>query len=408
MAKNIVVLGGSWGGISTAHNILKHTLPNLPSGYKVVLVTPSRTIFGRPAAPRALIDDSYFDQKKLFVDIPSVFAQYSKDNFEFMQGAATAVDHTTRHVSIALSDGIQQTVEFYALVVATGAQTPSPLLSLSPEETTLRARWAEIRAALPTAKTIVIAGGGPTGVETAGELGEHLNGRAGWFASTLANPKVNVTLVAKGQQILPYLPPNLAATGETLLGKVGVTVIKNAEVSSVSPEDSGTTAIATKTTVTLSSGKELEADIYIPAMGFTPNSYFMDKSFLESDGRITTNASSLRVDAAGPRIYALGDVSSAARASILNVTAQIPVLSANLKRDLLLASTNKNQAIPEDRVYKEGLKTTQLVAIGHSKGLGMANGYNLPSLMVWAMKGRDYWLWTTGNLWNGKQWSKEG
>jgi hypothetical protein len=50
---------------------------------------------------------------------------------------------------------------------------------------------------------------------------------------------------------------------------------------------------------------------------------------------------------------------------------------------------------------------TQMVPIGKSKGVGAAMGWRVPSWMVWAIKGRDQWLRTTGGLWSGKQWAKE-
>ena len=36
-----------------------------------------------------------------------------------------------------------------------------------------------------------------------------------------------------------------------------------------------------------------------------------------------------------------------------------------------------------------------------------AMGWRIPSFLVWLIKGRDYWLWTTGDLWSGKQCAKE-
>jgi hypothetical protein len=45
---------------------------------------------------------------------------------------------------------------------------------------------------------------------------------------------------------------------------------------------------------------------------------------------------------------------------------------------------------------------TQLVPIGRSKGVGALMGWEVPSWVVWAIKGRDYWLWTTGKLWSGR------
>lgn len=65
------------------------------------------------------------------------------------------------------------------------------------------------------------------------------------------------------------------------------------------------------------------------------------------------------------------------------------------------------EASGTDRSFKEDTREMQLVPIGKSKGVGAAMGYQIPSFMVWAIKGRDYWLWTTGKLWDGRHWAKE-
>ena len=411
--KNIVILGGSYGGVSTAHYILKHAVPVLPdkNAYQVIVVSPSSQVMCRPACPRAMISDEMFNQEKLFVSIPKVFEQYPEDSFRFVHGTATELDHTNRTVSVSSPDHLlrdhTEMINYYALVIATGASTPSPLLGLNRDDDFLRTKWTEFREALPTTKSIVIAGGGPAGVETAGELGEYLNGRAGWFNSTLANPKVSITVVTAGSEILPALRPSLAKKAEKYLAKVGVAVVKNARVESVAPEGAGTdSALTSKATLTLANGKTLNADCYIPTTGTRPNTDFIDKSLLTSNGRVDTNASTLRVDKAGPRVYAVGDVGSYSRPAIHIILEAIPVLCANIKRDLLLA-TGKEGSVGEDRVFKEDTRETQMVPVGKSKGVGAAMGYQLPSFMIWLIKGRDYWLWTTGGLWSGKQWAKE-
>ncbi|KAF4924066.1 hypothetical protein CGCVW01_v004300 [Colletotrichum viniferum] len=128
---------------------------------------------------------------------------------------------------------------------------------------------------------------------------------------------------------------------------------------------------------------------------------------LNSDGRVETNPSTLRVDKAGPRTYAIGDVSSYARPAVHNILSAVPVLCANIKRDLLLASGKTDAAAKDDRVFKEDSRETQMVPIGKSKGVGAAMGWRLPGFLVWLIKGRDYWLWTTTKLWGGEQWAKE-
>lgn len=415
--KNIVILGGSYGGASTTHYLLKHVIPRLPDkgSYQVVLVNPSVQGMCRPACPRALISDDMFPQDKLFFSISKVFGQYPENIFRFVHGTATELDHTNRTccVNLSASNAVEK-IEFHALVIATGASTPSPLHGLNRDESFLRSNWTAFRKALPATKSIVIVGGGPTGVETAGELGEYLNGRANWFSSKLAAPKVAITIVTAGSQILPALRPTIAAQAESYLAKVGVSVIKNARVNTISPADAGTdTALTSKTTLTLSTGQTLHADLYIPATGTKPNTSFVtDKSLLADDGRVKTNPSTLRVDAAsvgpGALIYAIGDVATAFRPAIHLILPAIPVLCANIKRDLLLTSGADNTAVEyPDREYKEDRRETQMVPIGRRKGVGAAMGWRLPSWVVWAVKGRDYWLWTTGGLWSGRQWVKE-
>ncbi|GJC86143.1 oxidoreductase ptaL [Colletotrichum liriopes] len=408
--KNIVILGGSYGGVSTAHYLLKHVLPGLPrqDEYRVVLVSPSVQVMCRPACPRALISDDMFPQDKLFVDILPSFKSYANDTFQFLQGTATTLDHVNRIIKVNLtSNEGTKTLDYYAIVIATGASTPSPLLGLNRDSEHLRQSWAEFRKALPNVRDIVIAGGGPAGVETVGELGEYLNGRASWFKSTLENPKVAITLVTAAPEILPALRPAIARKAEAYLAQVGVTVLKGSRVENVRPAVAGVDEVAAKATITLDNGNTLDADLYIPATGTKPNTVFIDSSLLLPDGRVNTDPSTLRVDKAGSRAYAIGDASSFARPAIHNTLSAIPVLCSNIKRDLLLASENPDLAEGQDRLFVEDIRETQLVPVGKSKGVGAAMGYQLPSFMVWMIKGRDYWLWTTGNLWSGKQWARE-
>ncbi|KAI0142723.1 hypothetical protein GGR57DRAFT_383018 [Xylariaceae sp. FL1272] len=217
--KRIIILGGSYGGLSVAHSLLKHTLPSLPSpeSYKIVLVSTSSKAICRQATPRAMISDSYFPREKLIVGIEDQFKSYAKGSFEFVKGTAVKLDAECRTVDISLYNGEGNTtriIPYYALVIATGSSTLSPLLGFTGDEATLRDSWSAFREKLPNAKHIVVAGGGPSGVEVAGELGEHLNGRAGWFKDKLSDPNFRVTLLSGGDRILPYLRPAIAETAE--------------------------------------------------------------------------------------------------------------------------------------------------------------------------------------------------
>lgn len=415
MPKTILILGGSYTGISTAHYTLKHILPSLPStepdSYQVVLVSSSTTLFCRPASPRALIADTLFDQSKLFVPLEEQFTQYGEKSFKFIHGHAKHLDHENRTVTVSLvkpdteSEASEIQITYHALIIGTGSSTPSPLLSLnSAGKDEIKKQWETFRAALPSAKTIVIAGGGPAGIETAGELGEHLNGRAGWFSSKLEDPKVKIIVVTSGSEILPYLRPAIARVAEGFLAKVGVEVIKNAKVESVSPSHAGRKEdVAGKAEVKLSNGETMQADLYIPAYGMNPNTEFVEQSLKGGDGRVATNAKTLRVDNAGPRVYAAGDASDYARPAIPLLTEAVPVLCANLRRDLLVEA---GQTVSEDRLFTADPSETQLVPIGKSKGVGAVKGWKVPSFFVWLIKGRDYWVGMVGGTWTGKQFAK--
>lgn len=215
--KNILILGGSYARISTAHYLLKHVLPQLPNrpSYQVIIASTFSQAICRPACPRALISGDVFPEEKLFINIPQLFEQYPKDSFRFIHRTATELDHVSRTVSISLAvDDTSEKLPFQTLVIATGASTPSPLHRLNQSSSSsLRAHWNIFRTALPTVKSILIAGGGPAGIETAGELGEYLHGRAGWFIPKLPNPKVAVTDVASGLSFTCATPRAVKESG---------------------------------------------------------------------------------------------------------------------------------------------------------------------------------------------------
>ncbi|KAI9851358.1 MAG: hypothetical protein M1838_003914 [Thelocarpon superellum] len=149
---------------------------------------------------------------------------------------------------------------------------------LNRDDERLRTSWIAFREALPSAQSIVIAGGGPAGVETAGELGEYLNGRAGWFNGKLEHPTVSITVVTAGSEILPVLRPTIARKAEAYLAKVGVAVIKDARVETVAPQGAGTdNALTSKAALTLADGKTLEADLCIPATGTSLNTHHLHR-----------------------------------------------------------------------------------------------------------------------------------
>ncbi|KAK3614932.1 hypothetical protein LTR56_026912 [Elasticomyces elasticus] len=404
--RNIVVLGASYAGLGTAHSILKHILPRLPSdgsaSYKVILVNSSSKWFVRHASPRAAASEQLIPYDKIFLDIEPGFKQYGL-NFEFIEGKASAWDPTERNVSIVTAGGERVEVRYHALVLATGSKTYSPLFSASSDgHEQTRAELDAIHAKLASANNIVIVGGGPTAVETAGELGEYLNGAAGWFASRPSSPKASITVITNASKLLPQLRTSIGQQAERFLNRVGVDVRYETKVSESRSESNG------KTVVVLHDGEEIETDIYIPAMGIQPLSSYVPAELKNEAGYIKQNTETLRVDAAGARVYAIGDVGEASHNSIMDIIDQTPVLTTNIRRDLLAAHKDiRANADSKDRVFKVNKTETQLVPVGRNKGVGAILGYRVPSFFVWLIKGRDFMLSGAADMIDGKKWAKE-
>ena len=398
--RTILVLGASYAGLGVAHYILKHIIPKLlkESGvaYKLILVAPSTKFQQRHASPRAIISDDLIPFDKFMLDIEPEFKQYG-DAFQFIHGAATAWDPTARTVTIQRvgQPSAPETASYYALILATGSKTYSPLFSnWGTDYTDTTSAVEAFRQQLKTAKSIVITGGGPTSVETAGGIGEYLNGAAGWFSSRPAHPKAKITLVTKSDKLLPMLRKSIAAQAEVYLNRVGVDVRYGTEVASSRSSANG------KTIVVFHNGEELETDIYIPAVGVTPLSAYIPDGLKNEQGYLKQNNETLRVDAAGPRVYAIGDVGTASRNTIVDVKDETPVLASNLQKDLMSAPG-------ADRKFQPGPSEMQVVPVGRSKGVGAAFGWRIPSFAVWLIKGRDYMLWAGEQTVTGSKFNKE-
>lgn len=169
MAKTVVILGGSFAGLKIAHLLLQKTLP-VVKGLKVIVVSKSTHMYWNLAAPRAIVPGQIPDEK-VFQPIKPAFAKYSSSNFEFVLGEATSVDPDVKKVEISTAEGARE-LEYDVLVVTTGSSAVggSPWKQGNSYEESLAALH-ETQEKVKKAKSIVLGGGGVTGVETAGELG---------------------------------------------------------------------------------------------------------------------------------------------------------------------------------------------------------------------------------------------
>ncbi|XP_014552387.1 hypothetical protein COCVIDRAFT_110362 [Bipolaris victoriae FI3] len=392
--RNIIVLGASGAGLQAAHYILKHILPALKAKndakYHVYIIAPSSTWYYRNASPRVAASTDRMSTEKVLFNLHDAFKQYSNEDFSFVEATATGLDTSAQKVSYRSKNGKEeQTLPYHALIVATGSNTYFTAFSMSGDAQDTLDSIASTNEKVASAKKIVIAGGGATAVEFAGEVAEHRNGKPRWFSKVV--PKVEVTLVTSDVRLLPTLRPAISETAERKLNDLGVKVIYNKRVTESTSKEDGRTVVA------LQNGDKLDADLYVPAYGIQPNSSWLPKELLDDKGYLITS-STLRVDAAGPRVYALGDIGSYSHNTYFDILNGLPVLATNLKRDLLSFDPARPDEKPKgkDRELKPDTRETMVVPIGSGGGVGAIMGWRLPNFVVWLLKGRDYMVGMSG------------
>ncbi|MGA8767673.1 MAG: NAD(P)/FAD-dependent oxidoreductase [Candidatus Acidiferrales bacterium] len=171
-------------------------------------------------------------------------------NTRVLLAEATGIDAANRRV--ILSDG---SIEYDTLVVSTGSSHQyfghdeweefAPGLKTVEDATDMCRR---ILLAFETAEretdpeklrawmTFVIVGGGPTGAELAGALGEIANDTLRRNFRNIDPSKARIILVEGADRVLPVYPPQLSAAARKMIERLGVTVRTGAMVTDIRKE----------------------------------------------------------------------------------------------------------------------------------------------------------------------------
>jgi len=235
MQKRIVIIGGGFAGINLALELGKNKY------YEVTLVDKNNYNFFPPLIYQ--VATAYLEPSSISYPIRKLFR--SKDNLHFRLGELMQVLPESKQVM--LSNG---SLDYDMLVFATGAETnyfgmenvrkhAIPMKTLSDaiqmrnrllthfEEATISKDRDEVRKML----TIVIAGGGPTGVEISGMFAEMRHRIMHKDYPELKNTGAQIYLVDGGAALLK--PMSKKSQQHTLeeLTALGVKVILNSHVS---------------------------------------------------------------------------------------------------------------------------------------------------------------------------------
>ncbi|MCJ1285863.1 hypothetical protein MMC26_005205 [Xylographa opegraphella] len=379
MASNhheFLILGANFAGVGTAHYLLRHTIPALlkldaTRTYHVTLVSPSTHFFWKIGAPRTLASPDLIPFSKAFGPIADGFKEYSSDQYTIETAAAVGLNPEQRTVSVELPSKENKTLHYATLIIATGTSSPSAVWTLNgSHENTINA-MKELHKTLPSAKTILIAGGGPAGTETAGEIGS-------------LYPKAQTTILSGTSRLLPRLSKATSNDVQARLKKLGVEVVNNLRVTSVKKLDSGATELA------FDDGTTRTVDVYIDSTGGKPNTSFLPKDWLNEKGQVINDDKSLRLTIPGSEgIYAIGDVGSYSHGGFMDVKDGVAPLCSSIAIDVAKTIDPSKAGAFKQKNFK-WIPDTQFVPTGPKGGVGQLFGWRVPSLMVWALKSRTF------------------
>jgi NADH:ubiquinone reductase (H+-translocating) len=250
----LVIIGAGFAGMYAALSAarLRDIRGVSPEELEIALVAPEPTLVVRPRL---------YEPKPETLTAPLLDVLKSID-VVYVQGSAETVDTKSRMVQIATAKGTRKTLSYDRLVVATGSRLFRPNIPGLAEHgfsvdslddaVALDKHLQSLpdRPAVNGRDTVVVAGGGFTGIEAATEMPTRLRKILGNGA------KPRVIIVDRNKAIAPDMGEGPRPVIEDALRKLGVETRLGAGVTSL--DESG---------VTLSSGEHIEAETVIWAAG---------------------------------------------------------------------------------------------------------------------------------------------
>jgi len=248
-----------------------------------------------------------------------------QDNATFHQASVSAVDLEKREVSFDeigplsydyLVYGIGAEVTFFGTEGA--AEHAFPMYTLEHAvrlKKHILGRWEaadrDPGVIEDGALDIVVVGGGPTGVETAGAMAELYRGNLEDDYKTIAPGSAHVTLVEAGPELFSMFKPKLREYAANALAERSVEVKTDALVASVSP-----------TRVMLKSGEELKAHTLVWGAGLQGNTLVENLGIELARGNRIAVGPDLALPS-HPEVYAVGDVAAIEEAETQQVLPQL-------------------------------------------------------------------------------------
>ncbi|KAG2171841.1 hypothetical protein INT43_008221 [Umbelopsis isabellina] len=265
--KNVVVIGLSYSGVSTANELAK----KLPAGYRVLAIERNEYAFNPVPALRAAVVPGWED--KVMIKTDKLFPANSAHK-TLVGATVTKIDQNSVILDreVELDGKATSSIPFSYLAVATGSVGHFPIRVpdyQGPEDA--KKAFQKLQGEVKDSKKLLIIGGGPVGFEFAGEVTEYYNGSKG-------KDKKEITLVNATPRLLHIdVKDGVHRKALSALQKSGVNVILGHFVNDIDPTHNG--ALGKTQTFTLDDGKTVEADFVLIGIGSKANSSLVVESF---------------------------------------------------------------------------------------------------------------------------------
>jgi NADH dehydrogenase len=302
--KRIVILGGGFAAIATAQRLEKR----LRAGEaELVLISRENFSLFTPMLPE--VSSGALDVRHI---VTPIRAQLRRT--QFILADVTQLDAERRSVTYTHTlTGVSEIISYDEVVIAIGAATSTfnlpgvaeRVFALKTLEDAgiLRNRFIWLLELADTAEdeverkrllTLVVVGGGFTGVEAVGEMVELFHS-VGKFYPHVSREDVEIVLVEGGKTLLPGLPARMGEYSERDLKRRGVRVITGDGVKSA--DDGG---------LELASGRRIETSTIVWSAGVRPRSLAIVGDLPRGKGGTIAVASDMSVPGYSG-VWALGD-----------------------------------------------------------------------------------------------------
>ena len=295
MKKQILIVGSGFSGMWAAVSAARLSALEGKDNLKIAVLAP---------VPELRVRPRFYEEKvsTLVAPLTELFAEL---DIEFIAGSAEHIDTHEKMVTWRDNQGITSSVTYERLVLATGSQTKRPSIAGLAEyafdidqlESALvfeqHLDSLASRPASPARNTVVVCGGGFTGIELATELPARLRSRLG------KDTRIKVIVVERGAVIGGRYSEALRKTIEDASRELGVEWRLNSEVEAIDANS-----------VTLKNGERIAASTVVWTAGVEANSLSQQiDGERDNQGRLIVTES-LQVPA-HPDIYATGDMAHA-------------------------------------------------------------------------------------------------